>query len=174
MPQSRARRRRRHISIRLTSVVVKRLPVLGLGLSWIRLQLGVHALRRDVGCRHWYSVLVFAKRRLVCMALRAASEVPGTRRLRANTGIGIDLPARLSVGVSGALHLRGLNSRQINHLQRIASETHYRASFRQVETAGKITSTAAGLCHQTAGAAPAGRARSDRQSAAASHPGDGG
>lgn len=58
----------------------------------------------------------------------ARREVPGTRRLRAIAGVGIDLPARLLVCLFRAGDLRGLNSRQINHLQRIASETHYRVS----------------------------------------------
>ncbi len=41
-------KRRRHISIRLTSVVIRRLAVKGLVLTWIRMQPVV----RDLGCTH--------------------------------------------------------------------------------------------------------------------------
>ena len=43
---------------------------------------------------------------------------------------------------SGALDWRGLNSRQINYLQRIASEIHYRGSVRQDKAPGKSTGQA--------------------------------
>ena len=67
--------------------------------------------------RHWYSI--------------SASQIVGVPFCRADhrkqlacslsmgRSGGIDLPAALMVG-------RGLNSRQINHLQHSASETHYR------------------------------------------------
>jgi hypothetical protein len=66
----------------------------------------------------------------------ARREVSGTRRLRAIVSIGIDLPARLFVAFLGAWDWRGLNSKQINFLQLIASETHYRGSFKQGKTNG--------------------------------------
>ena len=43
---------------------------------------------------------------------------------------GIDLPARLFVGC-------GLNSRQINHLQHVASETHYRGQTAGASASGQ-------------------------------------
>ena len=72
------------------------------------------------------SVVRKTSTRLPCKEARR--EVPGTHRLRAIAGVGIDLPARLFACLLRAGDLRGLNSRQINHLQRIASETHYRVS----------------------------------------------
>jgi hypothetical protein len=90
---------------------------------------------RDVGCRHGIPWLY--SQNVDSSALQyARREVPGTRRLRAITGIGIDLPARLFVGFLGAFDSCGLNSRQINHLQHIASETHYRGSGRQGKKTG--------------------------------------
>ena len=51
--------------------------------------------------------------------------------LRAGQRGGIDLPARLCMAC-------GLNSRQINHLQRVASETHYRGQSSDPTSAGAI------------------------------------
>ena len=115
------------------------------------------------------SVVRKTSTRLPCKEARR--EVPGTRRLRAIAGVGIDLPARLFACLLRAGDLRGLNSRQINHLQRIASETHYRVSKRLGKETRENTGTAArGRAQAQAGArtargAPAG---------APGHFGDGG
>ena len=104
----------------------------GLCLTWIRMQPHVH----DLGLHAQYSVVVFAKRRLVRVAI-ALSRGAWHASLGVTATSGIDLPARLSAGLFRAVDRCGLNSRQINYLQLIASETHYRGSFRQSETPGK-------------------------------------
>jgi hypothetical protein len=100
LPENGAMRRRRYISIRLTNVVVKRLPVKGLGLTWIRLQ----PLVQNSRLQAWYSVVVFAKRRPGCGRVRLSGEVPGTHRFGAIARMGIDLPARLLTACCGLFH----------------------------------------------------------------------
>ena len=89
MPESGAEKRRRHVFISTTSVV-KRLPISRPDFTWIRAQ--------PVGLDTSYSVVVFAKRQLVCTSISCRG-VAGTVRLRAFAASGVDLPARLfSVG----------------------------------------------------------------------------
>ena len=85
MPESGAKKRRRHVLIS-TSSVVKRLPISRPGFTWIRVQ----PVELDTS----YSVVVFAKRQLVCTSISCRG-VPGTVRLRAFAASGVDLPARL-------------------------------------------------------------------------------
>lgn len=54
-------------------------------------------------------------------------EVLGTLRSQAIATHGIDLPARLHAGLFTAYQYVWNYSRQINYLQLVASETHYRA-----------------------------------------------
>ena len=87
-------RRRRHVFIRLTRIVVKELPVRGLVLSWIRMQPVVS----DLGCRHG----VFRgriRKTSACLPCNTLGEVPGTHRLRAIARVGIDLPAMAACGL---------------------------------------------------------------------------
>ena len=67
--------------------------------------------------RTWYSVSVFQSVGLTIALAGHRQHLAGD--LRARDDGGIDLPA-------WPVAVRGLNSRQINHLQRYASETHYR------------------------------------------------
>ena len=85
MPKSGAKKRRRHKFISTTSVV-KRLPIQRPDFAAIRDQ--------PAGLDTSYSVVVFAKRRLVCTTCSCRG-VPGTVRLQAFAASGVDLPARL-------------------------------------------------------------------------------
>ena len=84
MPESGAIRRRKHKKTSSTSVVIRRLPVIRLDLIKIRAQ--------PVRLCTWYSVVVFAKRRLSnCARLWRGGLHPG---FSGKTVIGIDLLAR--------------------------------------------------------------------------------
>jgi hypothetical protein len=84
IPESGARRRRRHKKTIPNSVVIRRLPVKRLDL------IKIHA--KPVGLCTWYSVVVFAKRRLShCVGPSRGALHPG---ISGKTVIGIDLPAR--------------------------------------------------------------------------------
>ena len=85
-------------------------------------------------CPPEYSVVVFAKRRLVCMPIPGlrgawhASLAGHCHQWRRPSSAAACRP------FSGVVDWCGLNSRQINYLQRIASETHYRGSIGQGKT----------------------------------------
>ena len=81
------------------------------------------AFIKSKGCPLGYSVVCVAKRRLVIRMFTGG--VPCTLD-QLTAGMGIDLPALFGSAFSGCVEGRGLNSMQINHLQRNASETHYR------------------------------------------------
>ena len=123
MPTSGAKKRRRQKLVKLCSVVIKGLLVKRLFLTEIREK----PSSKNKGCPLGYSVICFAKRRLVIRL--STSAVPCTLNWLM-TGMGIDLPAPYGLTFSGCFDERGLKSRQINNLQRNASETHYRGSVR--------------------------------------------
>jgi len=122
MPENGAEKRRRQKIIRLNSVVIERLLVKRL-LSHRDPRV---AFVKNEGCPLGYSVVGFAKRRLVIRF--STSRVPCTLD-QWIAGMGIDLPAPFGLTFSGYFDRRGLNSMRINNLRRNASETHYRGSF---------------------------------------------
>ena len=84
MPKSGARRRRKHKKTSPSNVVIRRLPVKRLDLIKIRAQ--------PVGLCTWYSVVVFAKRRLShCVGPSRGAMHPG---ISGKTVISIDLLTR--------------------------------------------------------------------------------
>ena len=119
MPKYGAKKHRRQKFVRLYSVVIEGLWVKRLFLTKIREK----PPSKNGGCPLGYSVVCFAKRRLVIRL--STSGVPCTLD-QWIAGMGIDLPATFGLTFSGCFNLRGLNSMQINNLQRNASETHYR------------------------------------------------
>ena len=154
VPQSSAQRHCRHRSIRRVGSVV-----IGLWLLRTWSQLDPHAACCvSLGLQAWYFRSCIAKRRPDRHAIRQRSA--WHLSLGGIAGLGIDLPARLFAvlrwGFWPEPALCGLNSRQINHLQRIASETHYRGSFRQTQTTRSAQNRAAGcLQPQTPAPGPA-------------------
>ena len=68
-------RRRKHVLIRLTKIIVKALPVEGLVLSWIRMSPVVS----DVGCMHGV-FRGYIRKTSACLPHNMQAEVPGTRR----------------------------------------------------------------------------------------------
>ena len=122
MPSSGAKKRRRQKFVRLHSVVIKGLLVQRLFSH----QDPQEAIVKNEGCPLGYSVVCFAKHRLVIRF--STGEVPCTFSLQI-AGMGIDLPAPFGLTFSGCFDGRGLNSMQINNLRRNASETHYRGSL---------------------------------------------
>ena len=133
MPKSRARRRRRQAKSRLFRVVVKGLPVNGLDLTWIRMQPSsawpVAASLIFRSCIRKTPTRLHGDPRVARCLARVASRLPPPV---ASTFQRVCLQA-----FSGALGWCGLKSRQINYLQHIASETHYRGSIRQGKAPGK-------------------------------------
>jgi len=90
---------------------------------------GSRLVRRQLGGWWLYSVSVF-------QSVGGSGSGAGhcghpACNLRASFDGGIDLPAR-------PVAVCGLNSRQINHLQRYASETHYRGQRRACNAAGEM------------------------------------
>ena len=144
MPKSRTRRRRRQLKIRLTRVVIRGLPVKRLDLSWIRMQPWVRDLKLHPlvfrGFIRKASTLLHGNSRVArCLARVACGPPPP---------VASTFQRGCLQTFSGALDWCGLNSRQINYLQRIASETHYRGSFWQGKTPGKsaISPHSCGCC----------------------------
>ena len=122
MPKNGAKKHRRQKLVRLNSVVIERLSVKRLFSH----QDPRAAFNKKAGCPLGYSVVCFAKRRLVIRI--STSGVPCTLD-QWIAGMGIDLPAPFGLTFSGCFEGRGLNSMRINNLRRNASETHYRVSF---------------------------------------------
>ena len=111
MPKSGARTLRRHSFMRHNNT-----------------NISLQSARRRGICRLWYSGSV-VQFRVLTVSL-AGHHMHLACDLRASWRGGFDLLARLCMAC-------GLNSRQINHLQRIASETHYRGQSCPRTTSGQ-------------------------------------
>ena len=130
MPYRRAKRRRRHAKIRLFRVVVK-----GLTCQWTLSHADPYAA---LGL--WLEAAQWVFRSCIRKTSTRPHDDFRVARCLALIACGLSPPVASTFqqgclqAFSGALDWCGLNSRQINYLQRSASETHYRGSIRQGET----------------------------------------
>ncbi len=134
MPYSRAKRRRRHAKTRLFRVVVK-----GRTCQW--------TLSHADPCAApglWFEAAQLVFRSCIRKTSTRPHDDSRVARCLALVARGLSPPVASTFqrdclhAFSGALDWCGLNSRQINYLQRSASETHYRGSIRQGETPDQV------------------------------------